>query len=113
MGMRHPVRIAAASLSVIALVSAAIGLAVASGTHGTRPPLVLSVGRGSRLAEPAAMNCAGCDPAASAYRYRLATTPPDLGSDAPVARLEAPPVDQARVRSMATAFGIAGAVTRT
>jgi hypothetical protein len=108
--MHRPFRIAMASLSVVALVSAAIGLAVANEAHGTRPPLVLRVGRGSQPAEPAA---AGRDLVASPYRYRLATTPPDLGSDAPVARLEAPPVDQARVRAMSGALGLDGPVTRT
>jgi hypothetical protein len=108
--MHRQFRIAVASLSVVALVSAAIGLAVANQTHGTRPPLVLRVGRGSQPAEPAA---SGRDLVAPSYRYRLATSPPDLGSAAPVARLEAPHVDEARVRSMAVALGLDGPATRT
>ena len=46
-------------------------------------------------------------------RYRLAIAPPDLGSNAAVARLEAPPVDDARVRSIAADLGVNGVVERS
>jgi hypothetical protein len=108
---RHPARAAVASLSAIVVLAGGIGVVAATRDHGSRPPLVLTPGR--RSAANAAPAGAAADLAFSAYRYRLAIAPPDLGADAPVARLEAPAVDDSRIRSMAGALGLHGDATRT
>jgi hypothetical protein len=104
--MRH-LRITAAVLSSLVVVAAAVGVAVATGGH-SRPPLVLV--SGGKVVSDAALAPVG---RAVPYRYRLAAPATDLGSDAPVGRLEAPAVDAPRVTAMARAFGLHGAVVDT
>lgn len=104
----HPARTVIASLVAIALVAAVIGVITATGNDGSPPALVLTPGRAS-TANAASPNVAFASP----YRYRLAVTAPDLGSEAPVARLEPPPIDDARADAMAHTLGIEGAVSRT
>ena len=107
----HPARTLVASLGAIALVAAAIGVVTATGKRGSPPALVLTPGRASSTAQAAAASADGGF--ASPYRYRLTVTAPDLGSEAPVARLEAPSIDDARAQAMAHTLGIEGAVSRT
>jgi hypothetical protein len=105
---RHPARAAVASLTVIALLAAAVGV-VAATRHHANPRLVLSPG--SQVPEQARAAPTVVGGGLGPYRYRLGIPAPDLGSDAAVARLEAPAVDAARVASLAKALGLSGAAT--
>jgi hypothetical protein len=109
---RHPARIAVASLGAVALIAAAVGVIAAAGDDDPRRPLVLMPDGPS----PVKGVPAGADISVGGgapYRYRLGIAAPALGSDALVARLEAPDVDQTRVKAMASALGLDGAVSRT
>jgi hypothetical protein len=110
---RHPTRAALASLTAIALLGAGVGLVAATRHHGA-PPLVLTPG--GRAPEKGTTARPSIDPGPmpwTPFRYVLAIPAPDLGSNAPVARLEAPPVDDARVRSNAADLGVNGVVERS
>jgi hypothetical protein len=108
---RHPARSAAASLAAVAVLAAAVGLITRVGNNDSRKPLVLTPG-GRTPAKEAPANLDG-GARFSPYRYNLAVAAPDLGTDAPVARLEAPGVDDARIAALADGFGLDGDVTRT
>jgi hypothetical protein len=104
---RHPARAGVASLTAVALLVGAISAVVATRHHAS-PNLVLAPAVRSPTGGVAASP--SLDVGIASYRFRLAMTPPDFGSDAPVARLESPPLDEAHVRTMATALGIRGVV---
>lgn len=109
---RHPARVAVASVGAIVLVAAAIGVISATGNGRARPPLVLHpAGNPPAKESPAVADDSGGIALSAPYRYRLAVTAPDLGADAPVARLEAPTADDGRIAAMAAALGLHGDVT--
>ena len=107
---RHPARTVAASLTAVALLAAAVGIVATRGGGSSRPPLVLTPGAAAGKEAPAGLDDGN---GSSPYRFRLAITAPDLGSDAPVARLVAPAVDAARVRALADILALDGSVTAT
>src|SRR5438874_710861 len=82
---RHPTRVAFATLGAIVLLAAAVGTLAARRDHNA-PPLVLVPG-GRSAATAAALPSGELFPSFGPLEYRLAITPPDLGSTAPVARL--------------------------
>ncbi len=100
-------RITAVLTSGLVVVSAAVSVALATRSH-SRPPLVLVSG-GKVVSDAALAPIAGPVP----FHYRLSTPAPDLGSDAPVARLEVPTVDAERIVAMAHAFGLDGPAVDT
>ncbi len=107
LGMRQPRRIAAAAVSSLVVAVAVVGVAAATRSH-TRPPLVL-VSRGKVVSDAALAPIGEPVP----YHYRLSVPASDLGSDAPVARLEVPSIDASRVADMARALGLKGAAIDT
>jgi hypothetical protein len=108
---RHPARLAAASLSVVAVLAAVVGVIAANGNDDARRPLVLVPGAASPVKEAPA----GADirVGGAPYRYRLGIASPELGSDAAVGRLEAPSVDEGRVETIAKALGLDGPAGHT
>jgi hypothetical protein len=109
MSQRRRVATAAAAVATSLLVVGAAVLGVAAATRSrTRPPLVLV--SGGKVVPDALLAPIG-EPVP--YRYRLSTPAPDLGSDAPVGRLEVPTVDAARVDAMARVLGLRGSATAT
>jgi hypothetical protein len=102
-----------ASLTAIVVLAGVVGgvIVAGGGKDHAAPRLVLAPGGRTpgKALDSSALAPIGLRP----YRYRLGGSLPDLGSDAPVARLEAPTVDDARIAAIAAAFGVHGEVQRT